>query len=368
MTIQRVTSREDVDALFSATAYAAALNAAIETGLLWMLTGGAMRSDEVARALRIPTRRCGYWLQCLEAVGILDETAQGYLPSAPAREAILQRYSRESWRHLAVDERERLAGVSQLSPYLSTPGSIWAAQGLERPANYVEKMRHDPDRAREFTRMLFEVHQRMAAEIDSVLDISGARRVLDLGGGSGVVSMALLRRYPELSATVVDLETVCAAGREIAAENGLSDRLEYHAADLLSGDFPGVHDVALQCDVSVFDDRLYAGAFAALKPGGRMVIADQFSPTEEKVHPARLEWTFLDSLDDPQAAIPTVAQARGMLARAGFQPLPGECALLNGRTLIQARKPGGNGAPIAGASGPGAMSGGRFLLRLMAAL
>jgi SAM-dependent methyltransferase len=368
MAIKRLNTPEDVNALFGAVAYSAALNAAIETGLLWMLAENALSADAVAEALKMPVRRCGYWLHCLEAVGILDETAQGYLPSPLARAAILERYSRESWQHLAVDERERVAGVGQLAPYLSTAGSIWTAQGLERPAGYVEKMRQDPARAREFTRMLFEVHQRMASEIDGVLDLSGARRVLDLGGGSGVVSMALLRRYPEMTATVIDIENVCAAGREISAEQGFSDRLEFITADLLGGRFPTGYDVALQCDVGVYDDRLYAGAFAALKPGGCMVIADQFSPTEAKVHHARLEWTFLESLGDPESGIPTVAQARAMLARAGFHPLPGESAVFYERLVIRARKPAGNGAPGYGMSGFGASGDGRSYPWKLAAL
>ncbi len=338
--MKRISTAEEVDTLFSATAYSAALGAAIESGLLWMLADTPLEAEEVTRALSIPLRRCGYWLQCLEAAGILDETAQGYAPSAPARAAILERFSRESWAHLAQDERERVAGVQQLAPFLATPGSIWTAQGLARPADYVEKMRQDPARAREFTRMLFEVHQRMAAEIAAALELSGAQQVLDLGGGSGVVSMALLRRYPELRATVVDLETVCAAGREIAEEEGFGGRLTYFPADLLNGRFPGGNDLALLCDVGLYDHRLFVAAYAALKPGCRLVIADQFSPAEGRPHRTRLEWLFLESLDNPEAALPTVEQVRERLARAGFHPLPGECAISNGRSLIWAERPG----------------------------
>lgn len=36
------------------------------------------------------------------------------------------------------------------------------------------------------------------------------RRLMDLSGGSGVVSQALLQRHPELTAAVVDIANVCA--------------------------------------------------------------------------------------------------------------------------------------------------------------
>jgi hypothetical protein len=48
-----------------------------------------------------------------------------------------------------------------------------------------------------------------------------------LGGGSGVVSLALLRQHPHLTSTAVGIENVCIAGREFAQENSLSDRITY---------------------------------------------------------------------------------------------------------------------------------------------
>lgn len=55
------------------------------------------------------------------------------------------------------------------------------------------------------------------------LDMTGVNRLLDLGGGSGVVSLALLRQHPHLTSTAVGIEDVCIAGREIAQENSLSE-------------------------------------------------------------------------------------------------------------------------------------------------
>ncbi len=77
---------------------------------------------------------------------------------------------------------------------------------------------------------------------------------MDLGGGSGVVSMALLRKYPALTSTVVDIENVCVAGRQIAEEEGLSDRISYHPADFAGGEFPAGYDLVPQCDVGVLFD------------------------------------------------------------------------------------------------------------------
>ena len=240
--MKKLNTREDVYELLSASTASAALGTAIETGLLWLLAEKPLDGAGVAQALNIPVKRCHYWLQYLQSLGILKETPHGYAPSSQARAVILDSFSMDSWKHLALDERERSAGVHDLALYISEPGSVWAAQGLAKPIDYVEKMRGSPDRAREFTRMLYEVHKNLANELASRLDLAGVHRLMDLGGNSGVVSMALLRKSPGLTATVVDIENVCIAGHEIADENSFSDRITYYPAEFNQDAFPGGFD------------------------------------------------------------------------------------------------------------------------------
>lgn len=336
--MRKLSTVEEVHDLLSASTRSAALAAAIELGLFWLLAERPLDAAGVSCALSIPGNRGRYWLQLLTALGMLEETPQGYAPSPLARAAILDRHSQDSWRHLMLDERERSAGVHNLALVLAAPGSIWTAQGTSRPPDYVEKMRDDPARAREFTRMLYELHQGLASELAAALDLSGVRRLLDLGGGSGVVALTLLHRHPELTATVVDLETVCTAGREIAAEHGLSDRITYRPVDFVHDELPDGFDLAVQCDVGVFGDEHARKLWSALNPGGRLVMVEHFAPAEGVLPAARLEWTFLDSLHEPDVSIPTAAQVRAQLAQAGFQVLPDEKALPDRRVVLQARK------------------------------
>lgn len=336
--MKKLSTKEDVDGLLYSATASAALGTAIETGLLWMLAERPLDGASVAETLGIPGKRSFYWLQLLEKIGMLENGPNGYTPSNLARKAILEARSEDSWKHLVLDERERTAGVSNLALYIRDPGSIWAAQGLPAPKDYVEKMRNSPARAREFTRMLFEVHQPLAKAVAELLDLTEVHRLMDLGGGSGVLSMVLLRKYPALHATVVDIENVCIAGREIAAEEGLADRISYHPAEFASDEFPAGFDMVLKCDVSVFGVWLYKKLWQSLKPGGRLVFVDHLSPTENFAPLTRVEWTFLDSLDDPNFSIPTYAQVQSMLIQAGFQVLPEQHILGSGWIVLQARK------------------------------
>jgi predicted TPR repeat methyltransferase len=207
---------------------------------------------------------------------------------------------------------------------------------------YVDQMDEDAERARRFTRMLYELHQPLADELVDCLDLSGVDRLMDLGGGSGVMSLALLRRYPRLRATVVDIANVCAAGREIAAEVSLADRITYHAADFLRDELPSGFDMALECDVNVYAVPLFRRVRASLKPGGLFVIVDQLAPADGVAPASRLHWALEGSLRDPSFQFPTAAMIRDQLRQAGFRDLtqsvlssaPGSCSRISGGMVM----------------------------------
>ena len=338
--MKTLTTNEDVTVLLYAPAASAALGAAIKTGLLWMLAEKPMNGEEVAHALNIPGKRGHYWLQYLQSFGILESVPQGYIPSPVARSAILDTYSRESWQHLVMDEQEKDACVHGLPQLISAPGSLWTIQGLDEPINYVDRMRASPERAREFTRMLYEVHQNLANQVSEILDLTGVKRLMDLGGNSGVISMALLRKYPTLTSTVVDIENVCAAGREIVKEQGFADRISYYPADFAHDEFPSGFDVVLQCDVAVYRIELLQKLKRSLKPGGRLIFVDHFSPGDNLAPTTRIEWTFLDSLHDPNFGFPTIDEFISQLDQTGFDVMGEHQALGRGLVFLQARMRG----------------------------
>jgi len=336
--MKRLTTNEDVYALLNAPAASAALGAAITTGLLWMLAEKPMSGEEVTQALKIPGKRGHYWLQYLESFGILETSPQGYIPSSLVRSAILDLNSRESWQHLVIDEQEKDGCVHGLPQFISAPGSLWTIQGLDEPIDYVDKMRANPERAREFTQMLFEVHQDLANQVAELLDLRSVERMMDLGGNSGVVSMALLRKYPTLTSTVVDIENVCIAGREIAEEQGFSDRITYHPADFETDEFPTGFDLVLHCDVGIYNNELLQKLHRSLKPGGQFIFVGHLSPAENLAPTTRIEWIFLASLHDPNYGYPALDGFKSQLKQTGFEVSDKHQIINNGWILLQARK------------------------------
>jgi SAM-dependent methyltransferase len=64
----------------------------------------------------------------------------------------------------------------------------------------------------------------------------GARTMLDVGGAHGHYSVALCRRYADLSATIMDLPDAVQAAAPILARENMGSRVVHRAADVLTAD------------------------------------------------------------------------------------------------------------------------------------
>ncbi len=116
----------------------------------------------------------------------------------------------------------------------------------------------------------------------------GSRVLLDLGGGHGRFSAALVRRHPGLRATVVDLAPAVAASSADLAAEGLGDRLVHRVADVVreplgDGDVDVVFASQLNHHLSEDDNRRLAARVAeALRPGGLYVVQDLARPRDPR--------------------------------------------------------------------------------------
>lgn len=311
---------EDVFELLDGYVISSVLGTAMELGLFWLLAEKPLPALEIAHSLHIPLNRCHNWLQLLCKTGLLEHGLNGYVPSSVACETILNAHSRDTWAFLAREDRYRFPAVRDLAVNIRTPISTWEAQNLTAP-DYFRQIMDEPQYAARFTRMLYELHVPLAEQLAGMLDLRGVNRLMDLGGGSGVVSFALLRKEPRLTSVVVDVENVCQAGREIALENGLEKRMTYLAADFLQADLPTGFDMVMFCDIGPFSETLFRRIHDVLSPGGRFVIVSQFAPNQNNAPASYLLWAFLASLEHPAETIdfPTSDTVQTQLQQAGFR-------------------------------------------------
>ena len=318
----KLETTEDILELMNGTVISAVLGTAMELGLFWLLAEKPLSSPEIARSLNIPLNRCHYWLQLLGRLGLLEEASEGYAPSTLAREAILNVQSQDTWAFQAREDRDLSWYVRDLALNISKPMSAWQPSNLTSADDF-QQMEEDPLYTARFTRKLYQIHISFADQVANMLDVRGVKRLLDLGGGSGVVSFALLRKHDELTSVVVDVERVCQAGRAIASENKLETRITYLAADFLKDDLPTGFDMVMLCDVGSFSEILLRRIRDILNPKGRLVIVDKFAPGKTDAPPSRLLAAFLSSLESPAQSVDyiTTEVVQTRLQQAGFRDI-----------------------------------------------
>ena len=316
-----------------------ALNTALELGLFWQLDAAPQPVEQIAATLGMPVRRCRSWLELLVGLGYLECQDGQYAPTATARSAILEAFAGETWRNLAEEERRRYPFGVDLALHVGHPLAVWAGQN-RMPYNYLEAIAGDPAYAQRFTRMLYDLHRALAGDIAAALDMRGVTRLMDLGGGSGVVARALLARHPALLAVVIDHPNVCVVGRSLAEGVAESGRISFVAADFLTDDLPAGFDMALECDVGVYSEALLGKIWRALNPGGRLVIVDEFDSPSRPATLLQRRHAFFRAMTTPESCDPfrpSLRKIQSLLARTGFQ-LSVEQTLSDGMIMIQGRK------------------------------
>jgi len=301
---------------------------AIELDVFTSVGKGA-RSDEVAAALGTDPRATGMLLDALVALEILAK-ADGAYRNTPLSERYLVAGARD-------DARAALLHSANLWPRWSTLTEC-VRQGTS------VAYREMQDRGDEWTTaFIAAMHRSAAARAPLVVrtaEVDRVHRMLDVGGGSGAYAIAFAQANPDMVVEVFDLPTVLPITRGHIEEAGLSDRITTRSGDLRSDGFGSGFDLVFLSAIchmlgSAGNQDLVGRCFAALSPGGRVLIQD-FILTPDRTSPRSAALFALNMLvGTPEGSTYTSAQYRAWLSQAGFVDirhvsLPGPTGLMFG--------------------------------------
>lgn len=294
---------------------ACALHAGVKLDLFTPLSERQFSATELADRLDMDERGLAMLLNALAALELLEKRGEAYAATPFAAE-YLARTSPGYLGYIILHHHHLMAGWAHLDEAVREGGAIR------------ERVSHgDDDTARESFEMgMFNLAMQAAPRIVPQIDLSGRRRLLDLGGGPGTYAVHFCLHNPELTAVVYDLPSTRRFAETTIARFGLSARISFEAGDFDAEEIRGRFDVAWLSHILHGEGpqgcaAILAKAVAALEPGG-MILVQEFilnDSLDAPLFPALFSLNML--LGTPSGQAYSEGQLFAMLAAAGVVEL-----------------------------------------------
>ena len=227
--------------------------------------GDGCDARDLAQRISTDPRATELLLNALASLGLLQKE-NGTFRNTPSAARFLAEGSRDSARQAQLHTANMWKRWSQLTDTVRT--------GFPAPRTCDER-----DIVSFIAAMDHSARGRVRAIVQAV-GVNGARRMLDLGGGSGAYSIAFAKASPELRSEILDVPEVVPIAQKHIADASLADRVTIRGGDMLTAELePQSYDFVLLSSICHMfspeeNQALLARARAALGPKGRIAIAD----------------------------------------------------------------------------------------------
>lgn len=312
-----------------------ALFAALHYGMFTHLANGPMTAEEAGAASGLHAERARTLLTALAGLGVVRVEGERFANS-PAAEAFLvkgAKYDFGDYLRLQVD-RQMYSLLDQIE----------TALGNRLPEDAIgsyDDWFSDPEQARVYSESQHAGSLGPARGLVKSVDLSEARQILDVGGGTGAFAITLCKAFPELEVTILDFPNVAAVGQEYVEEAGLSDRITYRTGNALEAEWPTEQDGILMSYLfSGVPVDTHAGLVARahdhLADGGRIMVHDFVVKADRTGPKLAALWQLQHTAFTPEAGSLDDESLREMIAEAGFaeasvsEMIPGMTMLATG--------------------------------------
>jgi 3-hydroxy-5-methyl-1-naphthoate 3-O-methyltransferase len=181
----------------------------------------------------------------------------------------------------------------------------------------------------------------LAAGVVKALDLNNHKKVLDIGGASGIYTAALLNAFPHLEGTVFEKPPVDKVAAYSLKKFGMSTRAGVVGGNVFKDTLPKGFDVHFISHVlhdwDVPECRtILKNSFENLSPGGIIVLHDTHI-NKNKTGPVDVAEYSVLLMVLSEGKIYSVTEMKGLLEEAGFNDVEYKPTILN-RSIITARK------------------------------
>jgi len=288
-----------------------ALHGGVVLDVFTRIGNSRVDGQAVADQLDAPVDAVSRLLDALAAMGLLTKDTAGYTNTEASRTYL----SMDSDRYIGYIIRHHHHLVES---WARLPEAVISGKPIRLP------VREKGEQAREaFLMGMFNLATQLAPQLVPVVDLTGCRTLLDLGGGPGTYAIHFCRHHPDLTATVMDLPTTRPFAEKTIGKMGMDGRVAFIAGDYLQDAIPGSYDAVWMSHILHGESAeaclgIIEKAFRCLNPGGVAVIHEFIldDTLDRPLFPALFSLNMLLGTDGGRAY--SQAQLAGMLETAGF--------------------------------------------------
>lgn len=283
------------------------------------IAGGPQTADALARRVGAESDPLRRVLRGLAAEGVLDELPDGRFGltalgsclradvSSSLRGAIIARGDLYYGAAAGLLEAVQHGGV----PFEHTHG-----------VGFFEYLAQHPERGAEFQASMEDRARQEAADVVAAYDFWSFGRLVDVGGGHGILLTEILTAVSQLQAVLLERPPVVERARERMEATGLAGRCEFVAGDFFATVPPDGDAYVLSRVIHDWDDeaavRILSNCRRAVGQGGTLLLVEAVLPERAREQPAaiRMDLHMLALLHGQER---TVAEYERLLGAAGFR-------------------------------------------------
>jgi hypothetical protein len=313
-----------------------AMLAGMELDLFTPLKDGPLTAEEIARAAGTDRAKTAPLLHALVAIGLLKSDGDRFLNS-PEADQFLVRGSPDyiGMRHHAYRRRwnSMLCVAETIRAGVPQRGMDYASM----PADVRES----------FYRGTFTECLAAGRVLAKSRDFSTFRCLVDVGGGSGGLAIAMAETWPNLTITIADLPAITPVAQRYVDEAGFAKRITVCPTNAVSDPLSKSYDIAVMrglFPVLTGDQirKVLANVYSALKPGSPLYVVGWILDNSHVAPLSYATYNLLFVNDHADGLIHTEAEHRTWLEEAGFEYVLRELSAPSyAADFILARKPAG---------------------------
>lgn len=295
---------------------------AVQFGIFDELLSGPKTAFELSRTMGAAEDPATRFLDACVSLGLLRHESGGYANTEMAAEYLTRSSPSTLAGYILYSDKILYPMWGNLQDCVREGTNRWAQTfGLEGPlfTNYFDT----DEKKRTFLLGMHGMGQLSSPAVAAAFDLSRFRRMVDLGGATGHLAMAVAARYPAMETAVFDLPPVIEFAREFVQ----GTRVELIAGDFFADPLPPADLYSLGRILHDWGDEktslLLGKIYGALPSGGGLLIAEKLLD-EDLGGPVHAHMQSLNMMVATEGRERSFSQYAELLERAGFSEVKGE--------------------------------------------